>query len=71
MNRQGQGESIQLRYMKYRHQDEFDKIDHRCGIVIIEDDVPHAGTFSLYLILLYNIETSLMDGFKAVWILSL
>jgi len=38
MDRQGQGQSIEGRYMKYGLQDEFDKIHGRV-IVVIEDDV--------------------------------
>ena len=47
--------------MKYRHKDEFDKV-HRCVIVIIEDDIPHAWAFWLYLILFKEIESGLFAG---------
>jgi len=70
MDRQGQGQSIQRRYVKYRLQDEFDKIHWRV-IVIIEDDVPHARTFYLHLILFKKIEARFIYGLKAMWILVL
>ncbi len=41
--------------MKYRLQNEFNKI-HRCVIVVIKDDVPHARTLCLYPILVEEIE---------------
>src|SRR5258708_28011398 len=56
--------------MKYRLQDGFDKI-HRCVIVVINDDVPHAWTFYLYLVLLEEIEFRFIEGFEWVWILVL
>src|SRR6266404_6198441 len=56
--------------MKYRFQDEFDKI-HRCVIVVIEHDAPHAWTFYLYLVLFEEIEFRFIEGFKWVWILFL
>src|SRR6267143_6927998 len=56
--------------MKYRLQDEFDKI-HRCVIVVIEHDAPHAWTFYLYLVLFEEIEFRFIEGFKWVWILFL
>src|ERR1700722_15216593 len=43
MDRQGQGQSIESRYMKYGLQDKFDKIHGRV-IVVIEDNVPHTRT---------------------------
>src|SRR6266404_3221649 len=70
MNGQGQGQSIQRRHMKYRLQDEFDKI-YRCVIVVIKDDVPHARTFCLYLVLFEEIDFRFIEGFKWVWILFL
>src|ERR1700680_2150702 len=53
--------------MKYRFQDEFDKI-HRCVIVVIEDDVPHARTLYPYLMLFEEIKSRFLDGLKPVWI---
>jgi hypothetical protein len=66
MDRQGQGQSIERRYMKYRLQNEFDKI-HGCVIVVIDDDIPHARTFCLNLILFEKIEPWLSDRFNSVW----
>src|SRR3984893_4383702 len=48
--------------MKYRLQDELDKI-HRCVIVVIEYDIPHTRTFRLYFILFEEIESRFPDGF--------
>ena len=56
--------------MKYRLQNEFDKI-HGCVIVVIDDDIPHARTFRPYLILFKKIESRLPDGFTLVWIMLL
>src|SRR5271155_497335 len=70
MDRQGQGQSIERRYMKYRLQNEFDKI-HGCVIVVIDDDIPHAWTFRPYLIFFKKIESRLPDGFTSVWIMLL
>src|SRR5271163_4509585 len=56
--------------MKYRHQDEFDKI-HWCVIVVIKDDVPHARAFWLNLIPFEKIESRFVDGFSVVWIVVL
>src|SRR6266478_8756154 len=56
--------------MKYRPQDEFDKI-HGCVIVVINDDVPHAWSFYLYLVLFEEIDFRFIEGFKWVWILFL
>src|SRR5437763_6755769 len=70
VDRQGQGQSIERRYMKYGLQNEFDKI-HGCVIVVIEDDIPHAWAFRPYLILFKKIESRLPDGFTSVWILLL
>src|SRR5271163_4003316 len=56
--------------MKYRHQDEFDKL-HRCVIIVIEDDVPHARAFWLNLILFEKVESRFVDRFSAVWIMVL
>src|SRR5438874_4771741 len=63
MDRQGQGQSIECRYMKYGLQNEFDKIDG-CVIVVIEDDIPHARTFCLHLVLVEEIESWFLDGFN-------
>src|SRR5258708_32401044 len=70
MDRQGQGQSIESRYMKYGLKDEFNKI-HRCVVVVIEHDVPHTWTFYLYLILFEEIEFRFIDGCNSVWILFL
>jgi len=70
MDRQGQGQSIESRYMKYGLQDEFNKI-HRRVIVVIEDDVPHTRTLCFYLIFFKEIESRFPDGFNSVWILLL
>jgi len=56
--------------MKYRLQDEFDKI-HGCVIVVIKDDIPHARTFYPDLIFFEEIELRFSDGFTSVWILLL
>jgi hypothetical protein len=56
--------------MKYRLQDEFDKI-HGCVIVVVEDDVPQMWTYRLYLIPIEEIELRFPGGFKAIWILLL
>src|SRR5712672_3613522 len=56
--------------MKYRLQDEFDKI-HGCVIIVIEDDVPHAWPFCLYLVPVEKIEFRFIDGYNSVWILFL
>jgi hypothetical protein len=56
--------------MKYRLQDEFNKI-HRCVIVIIEDNIPHAWSFCLYLVFFEEIEFGFVERFKWVWILFL
>src|SRR5947207_12922844 len=50
VDRQGQGQSIERRYMKYCLQNEFDKIDV-CGIVAIEDDIRNTWRFRRYSIL--------------------
>jgi hypothetical protein len=42
------------------HGGEFDKI-HRCVIVVVKDDVPHARTLCLYLILFEEIESRFID----------
>jgi hypothetical protein len=56
--------------MKYGLQNEFDKIHGRV-IVVIEDDVPHAWAFCLYLILFEEIEFRFIEGFNSVGILLL
>src|ERR1700730_927704 len=70
MYRQGQGQSIESRYMKYGLQDKFDKIHGRV-IVVIEDNVPHTRTLYFYLILFEEIESRFPDGSNSVWILLL
>src|SRR5580704_4599605 len=70
MDRQGQGQSIESRYMKYGLQDKFDKIHGRV-IVVIEDNVPHTRTLYFYLILFEEIESRFPDGSNSVWILLL
>src|SRR5438045_3999291 len=50
--------------MKYRLQDDFDKV-HGCVVVVIKDDIPHAWTFYLYLILFEETESRLIEGFKS------
>ena len=69
MNGQGQGESVQLRHMKYRDQGEFDKI-RRGVIVVIKDDVVHARAFWLNLISFEKIESRFVDRFSGMWIWS-
>src|SRR6478672_2672225 len=70
MDRQGQGQSIESRYMKYGLQDKFDKIHGRV-IVVIEDNVPHTRTLCFYHIIFEEIESRFPDGSNSVWILLL
>jgi hypothetical protein len=56
--------------MKYLCQHEYDKI-HGREIVVIENDVPHARTFRLYLMFFEEIDTRFPDGSNSLWILLL